>query len=362
MKFKCWVLLIVLITILLCFSIFLYASSLKKIETNIIVKRGHESTKVKKENYQQDDVLNLETVRKMVGVRNKYTGKNVTVAVIDSGIYPHNDLIKPHNRIIAFKDFVNDASLPYDDNGHGTAISGIIAGNGYMSKGLHKGIAPECNLIGIKVTNKNGYAEIDNIIKALKWIYDNQKKYNIKIVNISIGLKNTNGLKNDMLMHSIKKVINSNILVVSSVGNDYSKNKTVYLPAAFKDVLTVGSIGNVHIKKNNKYRVAPFSSYWETKDGVKKPNLLAPGKNIVSIQSNVIYNPVVENEMTMKVSYDEVSGTSESSAVVSGIAALLVEKYPKKSLIFIKKIILNSCVKIQSSTLSQGKGFIYLNN
>ena len=97
--------------------------------------------------------LTLDTLRSMVGDSGKYTGQGITVAVIDSGTFQHDDLIKPQNRIMAFKDFVNNANSVYDDNGHGTAICGIIAGNGYMSGGAYQGIAPNCNLVVAKVLN-----------------------------------------------------------------------------------------------------------------------------------------------------------------------------------------------------------------
>ena len=80
-----------------------------------------------------------------------FTGKGIVVAVIDTGIYPHPDLTTPTNRILAWKDFVNGSNSPYDHNGHGTHVAGIIAGNGQVSKGKYRGMAPDAKLVGIKV-------------------------------------------------------------------------------------------------------------------------------------------------------------------------------------------------------------------
>ena len=109
---------------------------------------------------------------------------NIGVAVLDTGIYKHIDF---GNRIIAFKDFINNRAFPYDDSGHGTHVSGIIAGDGYASHGRFKGIAPMSQIISVKVLDSNGNGNIENVIKGTKWIINNKDIYNIKIVNISFG-------------------------------------------------------------------------------------------------------------------------------------------------------------------------------
>ena len=109
-------------------------------------------------------------------------GANFSIAVIDTGIYPHLDFMVPHNKIVKFVDLVNNKDLPYDDNGHGTFISGVIAGNGTVDS-KYIGIDPFSNIISIKALDKNGETSASNILTAMQWVYDNKDEYNIKIPN-----------------------------------------------------------------------------------------------------------------------------------------------------------------------------------
>lgn len=305
--------------------------------------------------------LTLDTLRSMVGDSGKYTGQGITVAVIDSGTFQHDDLIKPQNRIMAFKDFVNNANSVYDDNGHGTAICGIIAGNGYMSGGAYQGIAPNCNLVVAKALDKDGNCNINVLLKALDWVANNIKKYNIRILNISIGIKNSSENYN-LLKVAIDNIVNSNVLIITSVGNKNTNDtEEIYLPAALPEVLSVGSINDISVKNIDQYQAAPFSSNWKDANGVQKPDLLAPGNSILATQSNVLYNPLDSNSTNMNVSYVSSTGTSNSAAVVSGLAAILMQQYPSYNNFSIQSMLLKKCTKINASMPAQGAGFIYLN-
>ena len=112
------------------------------------------------------------------------TGKNITVAILDTGAYAHKDY---SNHIIHFKDFITNQKYPFDDNSHGTHVCGIIGGSGKMSNGLYKGMAPQSLLVPIKVLNSKGIGDSQIITDGINWIKNNHQKYNIRIVNISIG-------------------------------------------------------------------------------------------------------------------------------------------------------------------------------
>ena len=113
-----------------------------------------------------------------------YTGKGVGVALLDTGIYPHIDF---KNRIWAFADFVSYKCRPYDDNGHGTHVAGILAGDGTASMGRYKGVAPGCGITSLKVLDGNGNGSRENVLQAFQWILENRNRYRIRIVNISVG-------------------------------------------------------------------------------------------------------------------------------------------------------------------------------
>ena len=119
-------------------------------------------------------------------IQRKYKGKNISVAILDTGIFLHPDL---SGRIVAFHDFVHQKQEPYDDCGHGTHVAGCLAGDGYLSDGRLSGIAPASHLIVGKILDQNGSGNIDTMISAIQWILDHQKEYNIKILNISIGFE-----------------------------------------------------------------------------------------------------------------------------------------------------------------------------
>ena len=113
-----------------------------------------------------------------------YTGKGVGVAILDTGACLHLDF---GSRILAFRDYVRGWTMPYDDNGHGTHVAGIIGGNGRASRGRYCGIAPGCSLIPIKVLDEKGNGKKESVIHAMDWIEKNREKYNIRVVNIFSG-------------------------------------------------------------------------------------------------------------------------------------------------------------------------------
>ena len=150
------------------------------------------------------------------------TGKGITTAVLDTGIYAHPDFFIPQNKILYFQDFVRNRRGPFDDNGHGTHVSGIIASGGRFGDGSGIGVAPESSIVMLKVLERDGSGKIKNMIKGMEWICLNHKKYGIRIVNISVGMpvKNIENPDEDILVKKVEELWNAGLVVVVAAGND----------------------------------------------------------------------------------------------------------------------------------------------
>lgn len=290
----------------------------------------------------------LDIARKTIGAQNiKYTGKGVNIAVIDTGIYPHTDLKSDTNHIIAFKDFVSQMPSAYDDNGHGTHVGGIISGSGKASLGKYKGIAPDSNIIAIKVMDHDGIGSVSSIVKAMEWILKNKEKYNIKIASMSLGVTPINNIAYDPLVACVEKLWDNGIVVIAAAGNSGPKRNSIDSPGISRKIITVGASDDRNTPDFKDDKIASFSSRGPAKGGVKKPDLVAPGVDIISLNNK-------------GSEYISQSGTSMSTPIIAGAAALLLEKEPSLTPNQVKKKLLNATVSLNEDYASQGKGLINL--
>ncbi len=292
----------------------------------------------------------MDVARKTVGAdkisKFGYTGKGVTVAIIDTGVSPHLDLIYPSNRIIGFKDFINNQSSAYDDNGHGTHCAGILGASGYSSKGRYKGIAPETNILSIKVLDDKGNGKTSDILSAVQWIIDTKEVYKTKIINFSLGAVAQYRERKDPLVKAANRAIENNMIVVAAVGNSGPTRYTILSPATSRYVISVGALDNFRTPQLDDDFIANFSSRGPTIDRIRKPDLVAPGVNIMSLSHKNMSG------------YTSLSGTSMSAPIVSGAAALLLNFNPNYSHFDIKRILTNSCSKINAPIYDQGAGIL----
>lgn len=245
------------------------------------------------------------------------TGNQVGIAFLDTGISPTTDFTQPYNRIIAFKDFINNKNKPYDDNGHCTHVTGIPCGNGILSNEKHKGLAHKSNIISLKILDSSGQGTSSHAISALVWIFDNAHKYNIKVVNLSIG---SNDRKvNYPLKASVEALWNRGIVVVAAAANPDGRKDFVANPPLSPKIITVGA-----------WEDASFFSTKCNKKSGSSPNLYAPGENIISVLSphyrfslpNRSQNNVRDNY------YISMSGASMATPFISGVVSLILEKNP----------------------------------
>ncbi|MGL5095627.1 MAG: S8 family peptidase, partial [Planctomycetia bacterium] len=171
------------------------------------------------------------------------TGARATVAVVDTGVdYRHAALGGGWGRrVVAGYDFVDDDRDPMDENGHGTHVAGIIASN----DSTHRGLAPDVDIVALRVLDENGDGQISDIEKALKWIVRNQRKYNIVAVNLSLGFGSFNTNPGDILDDELSRLRNRQVFVAASAGNDFFTNRSqpgVTYPAASRNVVSVGAV------------------------------------------------------------------------------------------------------------------------
>ena len=291
-----------------------------------------------------------------------YTGKGVGVAIVDTGIALHRDFIEGGNRVIGFVDFVNHRNEPYDDNGHGSHVAGIIGGNGFSSKGRYKGVAPECNLIGVKVLDHRGDGNISDVLAGLQWIMDNRKKYNIRIVNISVGTSAKDNLdENSLLVQGVDAVWDNGIVVVVAAGNNGPGPMSISTPGISRKVITVGSSDdNVAVEIFGNSKSKDYSGRGPTPFCIKKPDIVAPGSNIIScnISRYSLRSKDASPYANSPMMYTVKSGTSMATPVVSGAIALLLSKYPELTNKEVKLKLRESAVDLGHHWEKQGWGLL----
>jgi subtilisin family serine protease len=352
---------------------------IKQLAKHPSVFRIHDNRPIGTHNYRTSVTVGADIVRDYLG----YTGAGVGVAVIDSGISSwHDDFTRgglskifPYGdqRVSKFVDFVGGRSLPYDDNGHGTHVSGIIAGNGYDSYGEKSGIAPKASLISLKVLNGNGTGTIGSIIAALNWVAVNAKTYNIRVVNMSVGAAVRESYLTDPLTLATKRVTDLGITVVTAAGNlgtnaaGLKQWGAISAPGNAPWVLTVGASSTMGTLSRSDDTLASFSSRGPTRfDYVAKPDLVAPGTGTISLAApgSLFYLTKLSSLLPGKLllgtrPYLSLSGTSMAAPVVSGTIALMLQANPNLTPNLIKGILQYTAQVYQGyKPLEQGAGFL----
>jgi serine protease AprX len=312
-----------------------------------------------------------------------YDGAGVGVAVIDSGVTPwHDDLtylgFNPNVKVVGgqrvrkFVDFVNGRLTSYDDNGHGTHVTGIIAGNGLDTLGARAGIAPAANIVSLKVLNDQGAGYISHVIAALDWVASNRLTYNIRVVNLSVGAAVTESFNSDPLTLAAKRVVDQGVVVVTAAGNlgkDRITGKTLYgaitAPGNAPWVLTVGAYSHEGTLSRIDDVMAGYSSRGPTAiDYAAKPDIVATGTGIVSLSAPGSLLYTTKSSYLLKGltgptrPYLSLSGTSMAAPVVAGAVALMVQANPKLTPNLVKAVLQYTAQDYHYDALTQGAGFL----
>lgn len=266
------------------------------------------------------------------------TGAGIGVAILDTGIYPHIDF---DSRITFFGDFLNGRKKPYDDNGHGTHVAGIVGGSGKASGGKYRGMAPGCHIAALKILDKRGNGRIQDVLKAFQWVKENRERYGIRIVNISIGTVSSQNKNSDLLVKAVEELWDEGLIVVTAAGNMGPEPGSITAPGSSRKVITVGSSDLLDTSVG-------ISGTGPTKECVCKPDIVTPGAGVISCSSENRYGYAVK------------SGTSMSTPKVAGAIALMLEKDPLLSNVEIKMLLKEAATDRGYERNQQGWGELNL--
>ncbi len=316
-------------------------------------------------------------------------GTGIGVAVLDSGIDPdHFDLREPgKRRVVLSVDFVGSGSTD-DPYGHGTHVAGIIAGNGYSSSSLSRGyagIAPGAHLLNLRVLDEYGRGFISTVVAAIDFAIANRAAYNVRVLNLSLAAPPVESFRDDPLCQAVERATTAGLVVVTSAGNfgvDPSGNRVyggITSPGISPSAITVGATNTYGTDIRSDDTVARYSSRGPTRsrsvdpvtgevtyDNLVKPDLVAPGVRIVSLERYenqiVLQFPelhVYTGKGDSKGRYMLLSGTSMAAPAVSAAAALVLQANPSLTPNMVKTILMYSAQMMEEADLfGQGAGML----
>ena len=338
-----------------------------------------------------------------------YTGKGVTIAFLDSGFYPHPDLIEPTNRIVAYHDLTNERPslnshvLSESWQWHGTQTSVAAAGNGHLCDGVYRGLAYESQLVLVKVS-QNGRITEENIARGIKWVIKNRERYNIRVLNISLGGDEDVPCSRSIIDQAAEEAIQNGIVVVVAAGNS-SEGHSIP-PANSPAVITVGGYHDNN-QLNRSELDLYHSNFGATADGTIKPEIVAPAMWVAApiLPGTALYDraealshlaaaadyqlPILAREFEdaaelpenlrfadpaairsfverslnqqkiVASHYQHVDGTSFATPIVSSIVAQMIEANPKLTPGAVKSILISTADRISNApAIRQGYGVV----
>jgi serine protease AprX len=354
---------------------------LRKLADNPCVASIHWDRKLGSEMNRAAVTLGARAVQQQLG----FDGAGVGIAIIDSGVTSFHDDLTYHGsnplvqvvgnqRVVKFVDFVNGYTNKYDDNGHGSHVAGIVAGNGWDTMGSRAGIAPAANLVSLKVLDAQGGGYISNVIAALDWVVANKTAYRIRVVNLSVGAAVTESYLTDPLTLAAKRVVDAGVVVVTAAGNLGKKNGHIQYggitaPGNAPWVLTVGADSHMGTTTRTDDTMTTYSSRGPTwMDFNAKPDVVAPGTGIVSLSvvNSLLYNDHPTYRMAGSLGtllggakpYLSLTGTSMAAPMVTGTVALMMQANPNLTPNLAKAIIEYTAQNYNYGKLAQGAGFL----
>jgi serine protease AprX len=304
------------------------------------------------------------------------TGKGVTVAVVDSGLWEHEALMKDtrgRNRVVAKYDALTDTAGEevVDASGHGTHMTSIIAHSGRtiqqgLPTGTYKGVAPDVNLVAVKVLDRKGLAHVLEIVRAIQWVVDHREKYNIRVLNLSFAQPPRWPYWEDPVNQAVMKAWAEGVVVVAAAGNEGPDPMTIGSPGNLPYIITVGAVTDSWTPNTRDDDYIPdFSSRGPTPEGHLKPDLVALGGHMTGLIRPESAIALEQPEDILRTGEFVSTGSSQASALVSGIIALLLQLEPdltpddiKCKLITSAEPAINRDGMLAYSPFQQGYGYV----
>jgi subtilisin family serine protease len=313
----------------------------------------------------------------------KINGKGIGIAVLDSGVYAaHNAFLdaEGRSRVVYSKDFTGEGRTD-DPFGHGTHVAALAAGSARLANGNYAGIAPEANIINLRVLNSKGTGTTSRLLNALNWVYNNRALYKIQVVNMSLGTAAVDSYRNDPVCRAVRKLVDAGVVVAAAAGNDGkdAQGRKIYgrihSPGNEPSALTVGASNTFGTDSRADDVVTTYSSrgptrsFWTDAQGVVhydhliKPDLIAPGNSLVSAESPnnslLAQNPQLSrsDNTANSARMMAMSGTSMATPIVAGAAALLLQINPKLTPNMIKALMMYTAQQLRGfNAFEQGAG------
>jgi len=255
-----------------------------------------------------------------------WQGAGVAVAVVDTGIDRVGDLA---GRVNGGVDLTDEGDPYLDSFGHGTFVAGVLAGNGDASGGANRGVAPQADLVPVKIAGRSGASDVSHVLAAIQWVVSFREQYGIRVLNLSLGTDSTQSYLRSPLNYAVERAWDAGIVVVASASNSGPEPGTVAKPGDDPLVVTVGALDDKATVTRSDDVMAGFSGVGPTAaDGLVKPDLVAPGRSVIGLRATGSAVDDANAGSRVGSDYFRGSGTSFSAAVVSGAVALLLDKEP----------------------------------
>jgi serine protease AprX len=309
----------------------------------------------------------------------KLDGSGIGIAVLDSGIDTSQPSFTNNNRnnVILSRDFTDEGRTD-DPYGHGTHVASLIVGSRAIGGGRYNGIATGANLLNLRVLNSQGTGDVMDLLRAIDWVITNRATYNIRIVNMSLGMTAVDSYRYDPVCRAVRKLVDSGILAIAAAGNngkDAAGGKIygyIHTPGIEPSALTVGASNTFLTNARRDDGVTTYSSRGPTRgswvdatglihyDNLIKPDMVAPGNKIIGAEASnnwIITHYPQLNINTAEAKMMRLSGTSMAAPLVAGAAALILQANPRLTPNLVKIILMYTAQPLAGFNMfEQGAG------